>query len=175
MATIAYTKLNCKTNSEIKKIEFNGQEIEVKQYLPIDDKLRLIGRVIDLAHDEDYNYSNPVKRGIYTVLEILMTYTNIKFTDKQKEDTPKLYDQIYCSGLLKTVFDAIPEAEQKTIFDGVENTIDGIYEYQHSALGILDVLKQDYSAIDEEAGALQKKIADPKNLELLKDVLTKLG
>lgn len=175
MAKIAYTKFACKANTTIKTITFNNNNIEIKQYLPIDEKLGLIGRVIDLAHDQDYNYSNPVKRRVYTDLEILMTYTNISFTEKQKEDTPKLYDQVYCSGLLNEVLSNIPEDEVKAIYDGVENTIGGIYEYQHSALGILNVLKEDYSAVDEEAGELQKKLANPENLELLRNILTKLG
>ena len=44
-------------------------------------------------------------------IEIIDNYTNISFTEKQKEDVPKLYDAIYSSGLKDAVMKAIPEAE----------------------------------------------------------------
>ena len=40
MAKIAFSKLEIKkVNNEVKNIQFNDIEIEVKQYLPIQDKL----------------------------------------------------------------------------------------------------------------------------------------
>ena len=44
-----------------------------------------------------------------------------------------------------------------------------------SIYGILDAMKQDYSNLELDAESIREKIADPKALELLKDVLTKLG
>ena len=78
-------------------LKFNGMNIEVKQYLPINDKLRLIGDVINLSADEN-NFSNPVKIDMFTVIEIIEYYTNINFTEKQREDYAKLYDLIFGSG-----------------------------------------------------------------------------
>ena len=84
MAKVSLTKLGLKVNQEIKTIEFNEQIIEIKQYLPVNDKLELISNVINLAHDEN-NFSNPVKVSVFTTLEIMYAYTNINFTEKQKE------------------------------------------------------------------------------------------
>ena len=42
MAKVSLTKLGLKVNQDIKTIEFNEQIIEVKQYLPINNKLELI-------------------------------------------------------------------------------------------------------------------------------------
>ena len=99
MAKVSLTKLGLKVNQEIKTIEFNEQTIEVKQYLPINDKLELISNVINSAHDEN-NFANPVKVSVFTTLEIMYAYTNINFTDKQKEDPTKLYDMLISSGLV---------------------------------------------------------------------------
>ena len=52
MAKVSLTKLGLKVNQDIKNIEFNEQIVEVKQYLPVNDKLELISNVINLAHDE---------------------------------------------------------------------------------------------------------------------------
>ena len=81
MAKVSLTKLGLKVNQDIKNIEFNKQIIEVKQYLPINEKLELISSVINSAADEN-NFSNPVKENVFLTLEILYHYTNINFTDK---------------------------------------------------------------------------------------------
>ena len=59
--------------------------------------------------------------------------------------------------------------------DGITETIDAVYKYQNSALGILDTIGQDYSNLELDAQKLQEKMNNPENLALLKDVLTKLG
>ena len=121
MAKVSFTKLKCKVETSITHVEWEGETIEVKQYLPIQEKLALIGRVITQAHEQDENYSNPVKVDVFRELEMIFAYTNISFTDKQKEDLPKLYDMIYCSGLLKTIKDAIPDDEKNDILFGIED------------------------------------------------------
>ena len=42
-------------------------------------------------------------------------------------------------------------------------------------MGILDTISTDYSNLNLDASEIQKKLSDPNNLTLLKDVLTKLG
>ena len=48
MAKIGFTKLGLKPNNEIVNIKFNEQNIEVKQYLPVEEKLELITNVLEL-------------------------------------------------------------------------------------------------------------------------------
>lgn len=175
MAKIAYSKFGCKTCEEIKTIEFNGQMIEVKQYLPIQDKLALIGKVVELSHEQDYNYSNPVKSNVFTQLEMVFSYTNISFTDKQKEDIPKLYDQLKNSGLLDQILITIPNSERQMLEQGVQDSIEAIYKYQNSVLGILDTMSSDYDNLGTGFEKIYEKIRDPESFGLLKDVLNKLG
>ena len=174
MAKVSLIKLGLKVNQEIKTIIFNEQTIEVKQYLPVNDKLELIGNVINSAHD-DNNFSNPVKVSIFTALEILYAYTNINFTEKQKEDPAKLYDLVVSSGLIDAILDIIPEDEYEEVICGIEDSIEAVYNYRNSILGILDSMGQDYDNLNFDITTLQDKLADPTNLNLLKDVLSKLG
>jgi hypothetical protein len=51
MAKVTFTKLALKKKEEVKNIKINDIDIEVKQYLPVNDKLDLIARVISGAHD----------------------------------------------------------------------------------------------------------------------------
>ena len=174
MAKVSLTKLGLKVNQDVKNIEFNEQNIEVKQYLPINEKLELISSVINSAADEN-NFSNPVKENVFLTLEILYHYTNINFTDKQKEDPVKLYDLVVSSGLVNKVTDLIPEEELDEVINGVAQSVKAIYTYKNSALGILESISQDYSALNLDATEIQQKLADPDNMALLKQVLTKLG
>lgn len=174
MAKVSLTKLGLKVNQNIKNIEFNEQIVEVKQYLPINEKLELISSVINSAADEN-NFSNPVKENVFLTLEILYHYTNINFTDKQKEDPVKLYDLVVSSGLVNKVTDLIPEEELDEVINGVAQSVKAIYTYRNSVLGILESISQDYSALNLDATEIQQKLADPDNMALLKQVLTKLG
>ena len=174
MAKVSLTKLGLKVNQDVKNIEFNEQTIEVKQYLPINEKLELISSVINSAADEN-NFSNPVKENVFLTLEILYHYTNINFTDKQKEDPVKLYDLVVSSGLVNKVTDLIPEEELDEVINGVAQSVKAIYTYRNSVLGILESISQDYSALNLDATEIQQKLADPDNMALLKQVLTKLG
>jgi hypothetical protein len=167
MAKVSLTKLGLKVNQDIATIDFNEQTIEVKQYLPINDKLELISNVINASHD-DNNFANPVKVSVFTTLEIMYAYTNINFTDKQKEDPTKLYDMLISSGLVAAVVNAIPEAEYHEVLCGVSDSIDAIYTYRNSIMGILDNISTDYSILNLDASEIHKNLADPNNMALLK-------
>lgn len=174
MAKVSFTKLGLKKNEEVGILHINEQDIEVKQYLPINEKLELISSVINSAADEN-NFSNPVKENVFLTLEILYHYTNINFTDKQKEDPVKLYDLVVSSGLVNKVTDLIPEEELDEVINGVAQSVKAIYTYRNSVLGILESVSQDYSNLNLDATEIQQKLADPDNMTLLKQVLTKLG
>ena len=174
MAKVSFTKLGLTKNQEVKNVEWGEYSIEVKQYLPINEKLDLISNVINFAHDEN-NYSNPVKVDVYTALEIMYAYTNINFTDKQKEDVTKLYDLIVSSGLYTKILEAIPCNEHCNLLNAIRKSIDAIYAYQNSVMGILDTISTDYSNLDLNASEIQKTLADPNNMELLRNILEKLG
>ena len=176
MAKVPYSKLKCKTNEEISIITIDDIEIEIKQYLPIQEKLSLIGRVIELAHDQDYNFSNPVKANVIRDLEMVYAYTNINFTEKQKEDMAKLYDQLYSSGVLTQILQAIPSLELHEICVGVRESISSVYQYQNSVLGLLEAIKNDYelqSNLLEKTKDLIKE--SPEEFSFLRDVLTKMN
>lgn len=176
MAKISFTKLNAKTNNDIKTVEFNGQVIEVKQYLPVNDKLTVIENVINAVQVSDANgFVNPVKVQVFAALEVLYNYTNINFTEKQKETPEKLYDIVFSSGLFTAVQEAIPQEEWDELFKGLWDLIDNIYEYHNSVMGILESMSKDYSNLNLDIEALTNKLSNPDELKLVKDIINKLG
>ena len=174
MAKVAFTKLGLKVNADIKTIEFNEQTIEVKQYLPVNEKLEVIAKVLNNSAD-DNNFANPVKVDVYTTIAVLEAYTNISFTEKQKENITKLYDMIISCALYDHIIESIPNNELRELYTAIAETAEAVYKYKNSVMGILDVLKTDYSSLEFDASKIQASLADPSNMTLLKDVLTKLG
>ena len=174
MAKVSFTKLGLKKKEEIKNITINDQVIEVKQYLPINDKINIITNVIENSAD-DNNFANPVKVEVFANLEIMYAYTNISFTDKQKEDPTKLYDLLEENGIIAEVIAAIPENEYALLLGWIDETIEAFYTYRNSVMGIMEQISADYSNLSLDATEIQQKLADPQNLELLKNVMTKLG
>lgn len=174
MAKVAFSKLKLTKQVNTISVKYGEQEIEVLQYLPVNEKLALIGRVIDNTNNEN-NFINPVKVEVVGSLEIIYAYTNLTFTEKQKENPDKLYDLLEQNGIINLIISAIPETEYKFLIDGINDTIKSIYDYHNSAMGVVEMLGKDYSSLEFDASNIQKKIADPENLALLRDVLTKLG
>ena len=177
MATnkVGLTKLGLKKNTNIATIDWNGQIIDIKEYLPIQEKLDLIGRIINQSLD-DNNFANPARLQIFTTLEVMYAYTNINFTDKQKEDFLSLYDLIFSSGLWEVIGKKLYElGEFQIISETTQQVIDEVYKYKNSALGILQAISQDYSDLDLDADKIKEKIGNKENVEFLKEVMDKMG
>ena len=173
MSKVPFTKLGLTKNTEIKTFIWKDQTIEIKQYLPIQDKLSLIAAVLNKSQDEN-NFVNDAKINLFIDLEIINYYTNISITEKQKEDPAKLYDLFCGTGFIKKIYDAMPEGEVEELYNLVYSTAEHFYKYRNSIYGILDAVKNDYNNLNLDAEAIKEKIADPNSLELLKKVLTKL-
>ena len=174
MAKASFTKLKLKTDTSVKTINFNDIEIEIKQYLPINETISLIENIINNSATELKFYS-PALVHLFYALEVIYNYTNISFTDKQKEEPAKLYDTIVSSGLWNAIEEAIPEDELDFICEALDDTINSVYKYQNSVMGILDTISQDYSTLSLDASEIQKKLNSAEGVEFLKDVMDKLG
>lgn len=164
------------TNKEIENITmfYNEQEIKVKRYLPINDKLDLISWIINQSADE-LKFYNVGKIIVFKAVGLVKYYTELDFTEEELNDISNLYDKLYQSGFLEELLITIPEEELNFIDMVLDNTVDSIYKYQNSVMGILDTVTADYKDLNFDIEQLQKNISNPENLTLLKDVVTKLG
>ena len=174
MAKVGLTKLGLSVNKNVEEISWNGQIIEVKQYLPSNEKLEVCSKIINESVD-DQNFYNPGRVAIFQAIETLLAYTNISVTDKQKEDPCKLFDLLHSSGLAAQIYATIPENELGAIQSIVEATIHNIYEYKNSVLGILQAMSDDYNSLNLDASHIQEKLANKENVEFLQQVMAKLG
>lgn len=179
MAKVPFSKLQAAINSnEVQNFYCNkaGEKIyyNVKQYLPLKDKIELISRIINLSMD-DNGFYNPMRVKFNITMEVIYTYTNLSFTEKAKEDEFKLYDILISTGIFNDVIKSIPEDEWNEIQNNVWTTIDNVYKYNSSVMGILERVANDYDNLNLDATVIQEKLSDPNNMNLLRDVLSKLG
>ena len=179
MAKVPFSKLDVKLDSRdlvVSRENSKGEVIqfEVKSYLPVKEKMDLVSRIINQSTD-DNGFYNPMRVKLYTTLEVVYAYTNLTFTPKQKEDPFKLYDLLVSTGLYNDITSHICTEDLEGLEGSIWETIKSIYSYRNSVMGILENISADYSNLNLDATEIQKKLADPENLDLLRAVMSKLG
>lgn len=135
MAKVSYANLKLKVDSSIKTFDFENQTIEVKQYLPVEDKYDLV--MIALQKSREGNIYNAIKVDVYFHLNLVYLYTNLSFTDKQKENEFKIYDALVSSGLLDMIIENIPEDEYEELFGYLAELEDDAMMTNHSASALI--------------------------------------
>ena len=153
MARIPFTNLKLKNNTSTQSFKYGDQEIEVLQYLPFEDKYDLV--MIAIQNAEEDNIYNPMKLDMYFNLYLVILYSNISFTDKQKEDPVKLYDMLESNGIIEQVINLIPEAE-----------------YNQLLADMMDIIDKKLEARKSVGAIINKFITDmPKQAEAMKNIL----
>lgn len=139
MAKVSYASLKLKVEDSVKKIE--GTEIEVLQYLPIEDKYDLIS--ITLQNSKENGIYNPIKLDMYFHLYLVYMYTNISFTDKQKENESKLYDTLKSNGIIDSLLDTIEESEYNDLISFLEEQVEWELKYTTTAASLISKIVDD--------------------------------
>ena len=155
-------------------ITVHEQEIEVVQYMPIQDKLAMIERILNFTIDNT-GFLNPVRLEVFAVLEIISTYTNINITNKMMENAPKTYDSLMINGVIDAIIEAIPEDEYNAIFDAIEDCAEHAVNYLNSFVGMMKTVTEDYNVTKMNVDEMLNTLGDPEQIGLVKDILEKIG
>ena len=152
MGKITYSKIGLKVNTEVNKFTFNNQEIEVLHYLPVEDKIDLIEVALQKA-EEDGIY-NETMLDMYFHLNMVYLYSNITFTEKQKENEPKLYDAMVSSGFMAAFLQAMDEDEYNAVFNDLQRVRASREKYDLSTAAIVKSLIVDLPENAKTAAAV---------------------
>ena len=151
-------------------VKLGDKEVAVKQYLPMEEKINLIEKVMNESGEA--TFANPLKIEVFFNLALIENYTNLGIDADKLLET---YDYLESHGVFTTIIKAIPLEEYKGLLSFLDESFKNYYAYKNSALGIMETISTDYSNLNLDAEEIQNKISDKNNLTLLKDVVTKLG
>lgn len=167
MAKVTYSSLQLKPREDVKEIEINNKKIEVKQYLSANDKNSILESTIQKA-DEDSTILNTFALEIYFNMFVIFKYTNITFTQNQKEDLLKLYDAFESSGAMNKILSAIPYEEYDDLRANLEDMVKEYNNYRNSAKAIVEQFKM---FAPQQAVNIQEQLKD-FDVEKLSNVLS---
>ena len=162
---VSFANLKLKVQDISHEVQFsndNGQTIafSVIDYLPIQDKLDLVNIAIAKSRD-GYNNINRYLAKELMNLYIVIMYTNISFTEKQKENEYKLYDILKSNQVIETVIKAMPQQEylelqtllemliedeknmNKSIAGAINNLLENLPKSAEAAQGIINSFDQE--------------------------------
>lgn len=174
MVKVSLTKLNKIKSLDPIDMKIGEETISVVQYLPLEKKLTIMQNIIEQAGNNEEGFYNIVKLTVFYTIEMLRAYTNISFTEKQLEDPQKLYDIIVLNKIWDTIKQSIPEDEVNYIWENTCALAREITDYNHSALGILNLLSNDYDNLSLDTTDMANKLSNVDNLKMLREILTKL-
>ena len=141
MSKIAYSTLKLKTDDSVNTFEFQGKTIEVLKYLNIEDKYDLV--MITLQKAFENGIYNAMKVDVFFHLHLVYMYTNLSFTDKQKENELKLYDTLKSNGFIDLLLETIEESEYNFLYECINEIISDSLNYRNTAGAVIQSLIND--------------------------------
>ena len=152
---VSVANLKLKVQDISHEVQFsndNGQTIafSVIDYLPIQDKLDLVNIAIAKSRD-GYNNINRYLAKELMNLYIVIMYTNISFTEKQKENEYKLYDILKSNQVIETVIKAMPQQEYLELQTLLEMLIEDEKNMNKSIAGAINNLLENLPKSAEAA------------------------
>ena len=153
MAILNYKDLNLTKTNTVKTFQWGDKTVEVLKYLPIESEYDIVMITLQRAY-EDGIY-NPIKLDMYYHLNLVYSFTNLIFSDEDRENETELYDALNSSGFMDLFLSNIDE---------------NIYAEMQSYIEAISNLKMSYGS---SAAAVLKKFVDdlPANAEAMKQIV----
>ena len=162
---VSYANMKLKTNTDVNTFQFCGQTIEVLKYLPAQDKYDLL--MITLQKSLQDNFYNEFKLNLYFELNLVYMYTNISFTEKQREDEFKLYDALKSNGFFAKFFTVLGEEEYNDLFELLNFLKDDMTASRNTVAGVLNNIIEDLPANAEAAANIVNSFDKEKFKEVI--------
>ena len=165
MAKVSFGTLKLKKQEATTTIKIADKDIEVLNYLPIEDKYDLIQATLQQSVEGIGFNEILIEMNFY--LNVVFLYSNISFTETQKEDRYKLYDILESNGVINEIVNAIPVQEFKSLMDSFDLEKKRVGRENRSSAGILNNIISKLPNKAQETSDILKNI----NFEDMKDVV----
>ena len=140
MAKVSFSSLKLKVKEDIEEIYIGDKKIEVKTYISTEELNDMIQAIVEQSTTS--TIYNDFLGNCILADYIVMTHTNLSFTDTQKSDLLKLFDILKTNNVIDIVFDAIGSEEIDRIFKAYEFVITEYKKYIYSVKGLTDQILQ---------------------------------
>ena len=146
--------LNLSKNKETTEILINDIPVQVKHTIPVSDKIDLIQVALQKSQDESGLF-NEVKKEIFFHLNLIYLYTDIEFSEEDRQDEMELYDKLKQNGVIDKVIDVLTDkikeekyfayriGEYQNLKDLFDVSADNIERYRHTAAAVVRGIIQD--------------------------------
>lgn len=174
MGNIAFKELNLDTNVNYEEINIGDIKLQIRDYLNVSEKARMIQFIVDGALDDNTGCFSPLRVNVYFDIGLCVWYAGIVFDENDIVNIEKVYDILTSNGVIQRITNAIPEDEFELIKDLAQETIDDIAKYNSSAAGIIRNMTVDADGLGNQIEGLLDKIKNAEGLETLsviKDVV----
>ena len=172
--TITYKGLDLSYRENTKEVIIKGNKVNIKQYLPQNDKADLIAFVVKYSLDTDTGCFSPIRTETFISLAILKWYANIEFTDEELAAAGEVYDNLEMNGIISLVCGTIPKVEYDYLLDLIEKTQKDITRYNYSVKGIISAFVGQTDNLGEQMSEIAKKLSNKevkKNLNFLQTLI----
>ena len=104
---------------------------------------------------------------MYFHLNLVYLYTNLTFTDKQREKEDEIYDNLVSTNLLNKIIEKIPESEYQILMDYMTDYLKDKIAFERTTFGSILKLLEELPKKVEQSGNLVKEF----NPEDFKEVM----
>ena len=163
---VSYTNMKLKVNTQVNTFQFAGQKIDVLKYLPAKDKYDLL--MVTLQKATEQGAYNDFLVTMYFELNLVYMYTNISFTEKQREDEFKLYDALKSNGFFEIFFQTFNEDEYNELYSCLNSLQQNTMKYRMSMASTFNNLIDNLPKNAEAAAKIVQKF-DPNQYKAVVD------
>lgn len=157
----------------VKTITLGNCDIEVRQYLPVNEKINFLQFIVENTIDQETGTFSPIRVNVYYSLAILKFYCGLDFSED--DNIEEIYDILEYNGIFDSIFNNINDDEKNYIFELVEETIEDIDKYNSSAAGIIKSMAANSEQLSSSIDTIMGQIQNKEGLELLDQIKNVVG
>lgn len=162
-----FKDMNITLNNELKEVQIGDNiKFNVKQYLPAEDKNALLEIAMQTADQGTILNTFALDAIFHTYL--VFKYTDIEFTDEERENLFDLYDILEDNGIIDAVVAAIPIREYESLRTYLNEMVDSYLTYRNSTRALVEQFSMFAPQVAENLATISKNVDVDKLQQIVK-------
>lgn len=160
---------NVKINEITKKVNLGEYLVNVKQYIPTNEKIKIIEALVESCIES--GFVNRIKLDAFFSVFLVLNYTDIEIENEKRDEDSlmEIYDFLESNGFVQFIINAIPKEEIKFLEDSLEKTINDLMVFRCSTAGAIENLVLNLPKTMEELQKVLKDF-DFNSLSIMKEI-----